>query len=109
MDARVEIRALWQRVAAGRRRAARAASLAVRHETQVGLAPESLRALHVRMRDLYRQIEARHLAAVRVTELHASRMERWHPGSRSIRGSAAGGVPEKSTDARLALCLHAHS
>ena len=29
------------------------------------------------MRDLYRQIEARHLAAVRVTELHAIRMERW--------------------------------
>ena len=77
MDARAEIRALWQRVAAARRRAARAASLAVRHETQAALAPESLRALHARIRDLYRQIEARHLAAVRVTELHAIRMERW--------------------------------
>ena len=81
MDARAEIRALWQRGAAGRRRAARAASLAVRHETQAALAPESLRALHARMRDLYRQIEARHLAAVRVTELHAIRMERWLNGA----------------------------
>ena len=81
MDARAEIRALRQRVAAGRRRAARAASLAVRHETQAALAPESLRALHARMKDLYRQIEARHLAAVRVTELHATRMERWLNGA----------------------------
>lgn len=81
VNARAEIRALWQRVAAGRRRAARAASLAVRHETQAALAPESLLALHARMRDLYRQIEARHLAAVRVTELHAIRMERWLNGA----------------------------
>jgi hypothetical protein len=81
MDARAEIRALRQRVAAGRRRAARAASLAVRHETQAALAPESLRALHARMRDLYRQIEERHLAAVRVTELYAIRMESWLNGA----------------------------
>ncbi len=82
MDARAEIRALRQRVTAGRRRAARAASLAVRHERQAARAPESLRALHARMRDLYRQIEARHLAAVRVTELHANRMESWLNGGR---------------------------
>jgi hypothetical protein len=85
MDARAEIRALWQRVAAGRHRAARAASLASRHETQAARAPESLRALHARMRDLYRQIEARHLAAVRVTELHAIRMERWLNGGQASR------------------------
>ena len=81
MDARAEIRALRRRAAAARRRAAQAASLAVRHETQAALAPESLLALHTRMRDLYRQIEARHLAAVRVTELHATRMERWLNGA----------------------------
>jgi hypothetical protein len=80
MDARAEIRALRLRVAAGRRRAARAASLAVRHETQAALVGGSLRALHTRMADLYRQIEARHLAAVRVTELYANRMERWLDG-----------------------------
>ena len=67
---------------AGRRRAARAASLAVRHERQAARAPESVRALHARMTDLYRQIEARHLAAVRVTELHADRMESWLNGGR---------------------------
>ena len=82
MEARAEIRALRQRVAAARRRAARAASLAVRHEKQAARAPESLRAVHARMTDLYRQIEARHLAAVRVTELHADRMESWLNGGR---------------------------
>jgi hypothetical protein len=77
MNARAEIRALWQRVAAGRRRAQRAASLADQHEARAAVAPESLRALHVRMRDLHRRIEARHLATVRVIELHATRMEKW--------------------------------
>jgi hypothetical protein len=81
MNARAEICALWQRAAAGRQRAARAASLADEHEARAVLAPESLRALHVRMKDLYRRIEVRHLAAVRVTELHALRMERWLNGA----------------------------
>ncbi len=80
-DARAEIRALWQRVAGERRRAVRAASVAARHEADEALAPESLRSVHVRMSDLHRRIEARHLAAARLTEVHAIRLERWVNGA----------------------------
>ncbi len=76
-DARAEIRTLWQRVAGERHRAARAASVAARHEARQALAPESLRPLHARMSDLHRRIEARHLVAARLTEVHAIRMEGW--------------------------------
>ena len=83
MDARAEIRALRQRVTAARRRAARAASLAVRHERQAARAPESVRALHARMTDLYRPDRSTPpYEAVRVTELHADRMESWLNGGR---------------------------
>ncbi len=80
-DARAEIRALWQRVANERHRAARAASIAARHEAQQALAPESLRSLHAKMSDLHRRIEARHIAAARLTETHAHRLERWLNGT----------------------------
>lgn len=75
--ARAEIRALWRRVADERQRAARAAAVAAGHEARATLAPESLRQLHGRMKDLHRQIEARHLTAARLSEVHAIRMERW--------------------------------
>ncbi len=80
-DARAEIRALWQRVANERHRAARAASIAARHEAREALAPESLRPMHARMSDLHRRIEARHLAAARLTEVHAIRLEGWVNGA----------------------------
>jgi len=69
-------------VAAERRRAARAGALASRYEARGALPPESLWPVWVRLRDLHRQMEERHLAAARITELHAARLEMWldHPG-----------------------------
>lgn len=80
-DARAEIRALWQRVAGERHRAARAASVAARHDARQALAPESLRSMHATVSDLHRKTEARHLEAARLTEVHAIRMEGWLNGA----------------------------
>lgn len=76
-EARVEIRALWRRVAAERLRAVRAGSIASRYEARLALAPESLRPVWGRLKDLHRQIEDRHLTTARITELHALRTEKW--------------------------------
>jgi len=76
-DVRAEVRALWQRVAAERQRAARAESLASKYEAQGAMPPESLWPVWARLRDLHRRIEDRHLAVARAIELHATRMESW--------------------------------
>ncbi len=76
-DARAEIRALSQRVAAEKQRAARAASLVDKYEAQGALPPQSLWPLWARLRGLHQRIEDRHLAAARIMELHITRMESW--------------------------------
>jgi hypothetical protein len=73
---RAEIRALRQRAAAERQRAARADSLVTTYEARGALPPESLHPLWGRLTDLHRQIEERHLVAASITELYASRLEK---------------------------------
>jgi len=77
-DVRAETRALRQRVIAERQRAERDASLADKYEKQFALAPEPLKPLSARLRDLHRRVQARHLATARVIELHATWTEEWH-------------------------------
>ncbi len=76
-----DIAALWRRVESERQRAARAAGLAARYQAQRG--PEQLQEFRARMASLYQCIEARHLAAAKMHQLHAIRMERWlrNPGT----------------------------
>jgi len=86
-SARAHITGLRQQVAEERRRAARAGAVAARYEAQLALPPDSLRQLRLRMATLHRRIEARHLASVRLQEVHATRLQAWldNPDGTSLR------------------------
>lgn len=75
--ARAKIAELSQRASGERRRAARAAAIATEYEARLDLAPTSLRELRLRMIELHRRLEGRHLQSARLQELHAVRLERW--------------------------------
>src|SRR5437762_1963922 len=63
------------------RRAARAAEIAVRHETQMATATDGMRAFHGRMAATHRQVEQQHRTAARIHTAHADRLRRWIDGS----------------------------
>jgi len=75
--ARAKVAELSQRASSERRRAARAAAIAAEDEARLDSAPTSLRALRLRMIELHRRLEGRHLQSARLQELHAARLERW--------------------------------
>jgi hypothetical protein len=75
--ARAKVVELTQRAAGERRRAGRAAAIAAEFEARRVLVPTSLRRLRSQMVGLHRRLEARHLEAARLQELHAWRLERW--------------------------------
>lgn len=58
-------------------RAARAAEIAERHESQAHTDPAVLREFHARMAATHRRAEARHLAAARMHTAYAERLRRW--------------------------------
>lgn len=68
---------LTQRAAGERQRAVRAAALATEYEDRRAITAPSLEKLRIRMLNLHRRLEARHLEAARLQELHASRLEMW--------------------------------
>lgn len=76
-DVRTEIAREWQEFAAETQRAARAAEVAVRYETDLQHPPESMRPFRERMAALHRRIQARHLACAALHRRHAVRMQRW--------------------------------
>ncbi|MFB9902917.1 GAF domain-containing protein [Allokutzneria oryzae] len=67
----------WQRVAAERERAARAATIAARHEVRLRECSEPTREFHRRMATLHRDIEQRHQAAAKLHEVYAGRLRKW--------------------------------
>jgi GAF domain-containing protein len=75
--ARAKVVELRQRAVGERQRAARAAAIAAEYEARRALTKDSLQPLRVRMADLHRRLEARHLEAARLQELHAARLEMW--------------------------------
>ncbi|MEY9857812.1 hypothetical protein ABH935_003425 [Catenulispora sp. GAS73] len=62
------------------RRAARAAEIASRHETQLLTAAESMKAFHTRMAATHRKAEQQHRTAARIHTAHADRLRRWAQG-----------------------------
>jgi hypothetical protein len=70
-----------QRATAERRRAARAAEIASRHETQMSAATDGMRAFHGRMVAVHRQVEQQHRTAARIHTVHADRLRRWGEGA----------------------------
>jgi hypothetical protein len=67
-------RRIWPRYEQELQLASDAADRAARHEERASDAPESLRALHLRMATVHRRAEQRHLAAAKLHRLTASRM-----------------------------------
>jgi hypothetical protein len=65
------------RIAIERRRAARAAEIADRHELQAGSDPGPLSEFHDKMAAMHRRAECRHLAAAGIHAAHADRLRRW--------------------------------
>jgi hypothetical protein len=76
-DADVDFGTVWRWVVLERDRAARAAAVAQRHEEQLAVVAEPMRAHHQRFATRYRQIEQCHLAAARLQALHAVRLQKW--------------------------------
>lgn len=70
-----------QNAAVEHRRAARAAEIATRHETQIATATEGMQAFHWRMAAMHRQVEQQHRTAARIHTAHADRLRRWCAGS----------------------------
>jgi hypothetical protein len=70
--ARVRARAL-----AGRQRAARAATIAERHESLAAAGSEALRSLHQKIAAMHRQIERRHREAAAMHAEYAERLAAW--------------------------------
>lgn len=70
-----------QNAAVEHRRAARAAEIAARHETQMATAGEGMRAFHGRMAAMHRRVEQQHRTAARIHTAHADRLRRWSEGS----------------------------
>jgi len=70
-----------QRATVERRRAARAAEIASRHETLMATATDGMRAFHGRMAVMHRQVEQQHRTAARIHTVHADRLRRWSEGS----------------------------
>lgn len=68
---------LSQRASGERRRAARAGAIAAEYEARLDIAQGSLRTLRIRMMELHRRLESRHLESARLQELHAARLQRW--------------------------------
>jgi hypothetical protein len=66
-----------QRAQLERERGARSATLADWHAARAGLAPTSVRPLHVRLAALHRRMVQRHLASAELHGLLAIRMDRW--------------------------------
>lgn len=81
-DIRAEITREWQEYSAERERAARSAAIAAKYEAQEHHPPVSLQPFRLRMAELHRRIEARHLACARLHRLHARRLERWSADGR---------------------------
>lgn len=73
----------WQEYGAERQRAARAATVAAKYEAQERHPSEALQSVRLRMAELHRRIEERHLASARLHRLHARRLERWCDSGRS--------------------------
>ncbi len=76
-DAESSVERAWTRFSDELRRAARAAGVAARYEDEARLPPEGLRSLRLRLADLHRQIENRHLACARLYRRHAMQVQRW--------------------------------
>lgn len=72
---RLEIRELRRRAAEERERARRAAELALEYEARIVNCAERLRAVYVRGAELHRRMEERQLAAARLHEAYAERLE----------------------------------
>lgn len=60
-----------------RRRAARAAEIAERHEQQMLTDPPVLYEFHLRLAAMHRQVQRQHLAAARIHASHAVRLQFW--------------------------------
>ena len=69
-----------QNAAVEHRRAARAAEIANRHETQLATGAEAMQAFHWRMAAMHRQVEQQHRTAARIHTAHADRLRRWCEG-----------------------------
>ncbi|MFD6157996.1 GAF and ANTAR domain-containing protein [Nocardia sp. NPDC060256] len=82
-DAHQEIAREWREFSAERERAARAAAVAAKYETQATQQPSSMQPFRQRMAELHRQIESRHLACARLHRIHALRLQRWRIGDRA--------------------------
>ncbi|MFD7155590.1 ANTAR domain-containing protein [Kribbella sp. NPDC059898] len=61
-----------------RARAGRAAAIARRHEALATTAPEALRGVHVRLAELHRRSEERHLTTARLHDAHVQRLTHWY-------------------------------
>ncbi|WP_427892876.1 GAF and ANTAR domain-containing protein [Kribbella sp. GL6] len=61
-----------------RARAGRAAAIACRHEDLATTAPEALRSVHIRLAELHRRSEERHLTTARLHDAHVQRLTRWY-------------------------------
>ena len=103
----------WQperRAELEQRRAAHAAAQAARHEAQAVTGPESLRALHLRIADLHRRTERRHLASAAAHRMLATRMAGWlaHADGARMPVFLAAVAGLMGTDSALAVLSSRH-
>jgi hypothetical protein len=78
-----------ERAVVEHRRAARAAEIATRHETQLLTAAEDMRAFHTRMAVMHRKAEQQHGTAARIHAAHADRLRRWAQGPQELHAPSA--------------------